>query len=420
MSGFSSNKPLSDSTGNFPIQDGPAIDAFSKLRTSAPTMVFDSVQRYNKLPLIWGELVFGSATSTHDTNISSVRMVVGTDAGDRVIRQTHKYFRYQPGLSQVAMFTGALNSGKQGLRQCIGLFDGYNGLFFQQQDGIYGVVKRSTASGSDAGIDTLVEQSDWNLDKMDGTGPSGIVINETMANIYFIDYEWLGSGRVRFGFIINGILRYCHEMIFANNLSEPYMSTPHLPLRYEIENTSVTASGSELLHICSSVFTEGDVRVFRSTRQSVNNGVSSISVTSRRAVLSIRSKGTFNGIVNRATVLISSFSAQTATNNILLEIIKGHVLGGPQSWSSVGNNSTLEIDVSGTTITGGDVLLSRYITSSSPVDAGTLRESILTGLRIDNGISLNFDGTHQILSIVATAQTGTADVLASLDLDELY
>ena len=321
------------------------------------------------------------------------------------------------GLSQAITFTGVFAAGKNNLRQCVGLFDGYNGLFFEQNDNIVSVVKRSSTTGST--VDDIINQSSWNLDKMDGTGPSGTVIDLTVVNIFVIDFEWLGSGRVRFGFILNGLVTYCHELNFANSLDKPYMSTPHLPIRYEIENIGITASSSEMLHICSSVFTEGTVKSFRGTLQSFNNGITPISVTTRRPVLSIRPKATFNGIINRGIVSIQSFNIQVDTNGILLEIVQGGSIGGSPSWTSTSDNSITEMNVSGTTITGGEVILSRYVSSANPVSAGELKES-LARLRIDNGLSVKLDGVQEIFSVVATAQTGTSSVLATVDVSELY
>jgi len=367
---------------------------------------------------LWGEKLENSATSTHSVDFAAVQMQCTGVSGDKVIRQTHKYFRYQPGLSQIAVFTSVFSAQKDNLRQRVGLFDGYNGLFFEQDGYNTSVCRRTSASGST--VDNVTNQIDWNLDKMDGTGPSGVTIDLTKTNIFCIDFEWLGSGRVRYGFILNGMPVYCHEINNANLLTVPYMSSPHLPVRYEIENTAATTSNSSMLHICSAVFTEGTFRIFRRVFQSFNSGITTAAVTTRRPVLSIRPKETFNSILNRGIILINSFNTQVDTNGILLELVKGGTIGGAPSWTSGGENSISEFDVAGTTISGGEVVLSRYISSTNPVSAGELKEAI-SGLRIENGISLNFDGTIQeTFSIVATAQTGTANVLAAIDVSELY
>jgi len=179
--------------------------------------------------------------------------VSATTAGTRV-RQTFMRFNYQPGKSQLIMITGVLGAGGTGLTQCLGYFDEDNGLFFCCDEGVLNVVRRTSVTGSP--VDTSVAQSAWNLDKMDGTGASGITLDFTKTQIFIIDFEWLGVGRVRMGLVHNGHIIYCHESLNSNNLDEVYMSTPNLPLRYEISNDGTGAADS-LKQICGTVISEG-------------------------------------------------------------------------------------------------------------------------------------------------------------------
>jgi hypothetical protein len=54
--------------------------------------------------------------------------------------------------------------------------------------------------------ETVVPQTNWNIDKLDGTGISGITLDISKAQILWMDIEWLGLGTVRIGFVINGNL----------------------------------------------------------------------------------------------------------------------------------------------------------------------------------------------------------------------
>jgi hypothetical protein len=56
----------------------------------------------------------------------------------------------------------------------------------------------------------------WNGDKLDGTGASGLTLDLTKPQILWIDFEWLGVGNVRCGFIINGQYIVCHTYQTAN------------------------------------------------------------------------------------------------------------------------------------------------------------------------------------------------------------
>jgi hypothetical protein len=94
-------------------------------------------------------------------------------------------------------------------------------------------------------IDTKIPQSEWNLDTMDGDGPSGYNVDLTKMQMFYIDYSWYGAGFVRFGFRgVDGIVTYCHKVINNNTNSEAYMRSGNLPARYETntfqKNTKIT------------------------------------------------------------------------------------------------------------------------------------------------------------------------------------
>ena len=87
-------------------------------------------------------------------------------------------------------------------------------------------------------IDTKVAQSNWNIDKADGTGPSGFDLDITKIQMAYLDYSWYGAGKIRFGFKdTHGHVKYMHEFIHNNQLDEAYMRSGNIPGRYEIENT---------------------------------------------------------------------------------------------------------------------------------------------------------------------------------------
>ena len=107
------------------------------------------------------------------------------------------------------------------------------------------------------GTTIRVAQEDWNIDKLDGTGPSGITLNSSKAQILWMDIEWLGVGSVRIGFVIDGAFIHCHTFHHSNIIESTYITSGSLPLRYEIANTGITTSTSNLKQICSSVISEG-------------------------------------------------------------------------------------------------------------------------------------------------------------------
>lgn len=232
-----------------------AYDAFGRLRVSNPLTIFDSKNVMSKNTL-FDESLSGSGGVTYSSNKSTVNLNVTEVSGDKVIRQSKRVMSYQPGKSLLNLNTFVMNTLTANLKQKIGMFDANNGIFFYADGTTLKIVRRTYVTGSPA--DTEVLQSAWNGDKLDGTGASGYSLNPTLATILFMDFEWLGMGAVRVGFVIDGKFIVAHTFKNANDLSTVYMQTANLPIRYEIETVATLAAGTYTLQqVCSTTMIEG-------------------------------------------------------------------------------------------------------------------------------------------------------------------
>ena len=222
---------------------GTNTDAFGRLRTSGPYTLFDAQNRYVKNDL-FDESTATGGTVTYDANASTVSLNVTTTSGSSVVRQSYRSFSYQPGKGLLTLNTFVMDTAKANVRTRVGYFNEQNGVFLERDGTTVNIVRRTYTSG--AAVDTVVPQSSWNGDKLDGTGASGLTLDLTKAQILWEDFEWLGVGSVRVGFVIDGGYIVCHTFQNANNLDSVYMTTAMLPVRYEITNTGAAASSSTL------------------------------------------------------------------------------------------------------------------------------------------------------------------------------
>lgn len=367
--------------------DSPSIDAFGRWRVSNPETIFDSKQIFDSAPLYWDDAeVSGSGTSTaHSTNEAATTITVGATTAGKRVRQTYRRFNYQPGKSQLILCTWGEFDTSTGITKEVGYFDDNNGLFFRSDEGTLSVVRRTYVTG--AAVDNPVSQSSWNIDSLDGTGASGITLDLTKTQIGIIDFEWLGVGRVRMGFVIDGVIYYCHQFLNANNLGLVYMSTPNLPLRYSIENDGNGAT-DDFLHVCSSIISEGGSEQLGATL-SVSRGATSFTTASNTSVnplIGIRLKSTHLG----ATIIPESFSVLcTSTADFEILVLLNPTVAGSDaaSWTSLAN-SAVEYDVT----RDNTNLLSSYVPLYSEVASSTnqfraqispeLKQSILIGADI--------------------------------------
>ena len=250
-----SSSPLNNVSKPSPSQyNAFRTDMFGRTKISEPYTIFDSVHRY-KASGDYSDTTAGTASVTYNINQSTELLNVGTASGDKVTRESRRVFPYQPGKSLQVMQTFVFAPAKTNLRQRAGYFSRTNGYYLELDGTTLSLVRRSYVTGEL--LETRVPQSQWNMDKLDGTGPSDVVLDISKAQIMWSEYEWLGAGSVRIGFAIDGVFIAAHQFNHANRVDSVYITTASLPIRYEIENTGATSSASSMKQICATVISNG-------------------------------------------------------------------------------------------------------------------------------------------------------------------
>jgi hypothetical protein len=391
------------STGNTVSIGGTNLDAFGRLRVSQPYTLFDSQNRYAADPQFDTSTATGGA-ATHLSNESSVSMAVTTTSGSEVVRQTFRVFPYQPGKSLLLLATFKMDTAKTNLRQRVGYFNTGNGVFLEKNGtGVPRFVVRTSTSGS-ASDARYVDQTSWNGDKLDGTGTSGITLDLTTTHILFLDFEWLGVGSVRCGFVINGQFIVCHTFHNSNIQTAVYMTTAILPVRYEITNTGTTASSSAMKQICSSVMSEGGYDSVSAEQVVRRTAVLATISTTFLPLLSMRLNSSRLGAVilpNRVSVL------PTTNQNYEVVLVKNSTLTGASYVTGSFNN--VDYDVTATAMTGGTIVQSDYVTSSAQ---GRATLAAPTGYNFDLQLGTSLAGVSDVYTLgirtVSGATSGDA------------
>jgi hypothetical protein len=389
-------------------------DAFGRIRTSSPLTLFDSSHRYKDNGL-WATSTATGGTATFDANAGLVDLSVTTSSGSSVIRETTKCFSYQPGKSLLVMSTFVLSPAKTNLRQRIGYYGAANGMYLELDNTTLSFVERSSSTGTLA--ETRVPQSTWNIDPLNGTGPSNLTLDPTKAQILWMDIEWLGLGTVRLGFVINGKFIHCHSFHHANIITSTYITTASLPLRYEITNTAATASASTLKQVCSTILSEGGYEL-RGLQQAIGTTITSPHVLTTAGtyypVISLRLKSAALDAIVILTAL--SILAATANANYSWRVVASATTTGG-TWTSAGTDSSVEYNLTGTATTGGRILAQGYFSSTNQSTASVdiLKEALFKFQLERNGLTT----TPYELSLVVAASSSTSNVHASMDWEEI-
>lgn len=397
------------------------IGLFNRLRTAQSLTLFDNQLQYGNQDIFWDTKIVGAnSTVTHDQYNSAADLTVADDGG-YIIRQLKEYMRYQSGNAQVIKisYTPDINSSEISfvLRTTSGAF-----------------------SGSVAGtpFDLVIPQNEWNYDKLDGTGVSGITLDYTKSNIGLMDLEWLGT--VRFGFEIDGKFQLCHTIDNANKIRGAYMTTANLPARYAImrEGTNIiqeigyfdfnngifmryNAIGTTgtLKQICLAIESESGSGEERGVIFSPSTEAIPV-VLAAGATISISARHllTYNGIENRAKFDPRVYSVTTTDEIVWARVVyNAEIVGGTWTqYSENGYDSIMELNDTGTiTPNTGLTIDNKYVVatnSGSKDNPNSTRTQISSKLLY--GIGIDADTPIPLSLEITNTGTNPTNIFYSL------
>lgn len=370
-------------------KDAGNLDAFGRLRVSSPTTLFDSKTLHNKSSLFWSQTAVGTGADVRFTGENTDASVTLSAAanGAYAIRQTTQRFNYQPGKSQLCLYTGVLTPVSNAYKR-LGSFQSLTaapytpncGLYFETQTDSPSSIAVIQQNNSFLVPTVSARREEWNIDKLDGRGPSGKTLQLSAANIFLIDYEWLGVGRTRYGVVIDGQVCYCHAFNNAGNVAGAYMLTPNLPVRAEIRQVGPGTATMKM--ICCSIMSEAGAD-FTGVTRAVDTGTAGVPITvtgNRRAALGLRLQAdkldSVNELLNVSVLGLVTGAANIAP--IRYELVANPTLGGSAvTWTNIdAANSNFQYSVvpdNTVTVTGGTVITSGYTSQGSTIDLSGFR-----------------------------------------------
>ena len=388
--------------------DGAAGDAFGRIRVSNPETIYSQKFLYSKSDsTFFSEELNGAATSVLDASNSCIDMGV-TNSGDFAIRQSRQRINYQAGKSQLYKMTGILNP-EAGTEKRIGCFQGGTSSPFNVLDGIcfesdgtdmYAKIYKA-GTESDSAI-----QSSW-LDPLDGSGPSGITIDWSKTQIFIIDYQWLGVGRVRFGLGIDGVTYYVHEFNHANIKDQVYMRSPNQPVRYEIRSTGGTGT---MKQICCAVDSEGGQSPSGLTASVRSTSSISVGSSSYELIKAIRLKP---DQLDATVILDKVNTIAISSGDYEYVICWNPIIAGTENWVDVTGAAIQEWDGDGSTNNVTPLIIMDGGFNSSDTDAKTTL--INSTLRLGSAI----DGEQDVIALAVKTESGTDTFKGSMTLRQL-
>ena len=239
-------------------------------------------------------------------------------------------------------------------------------------------------------VDARIPHTGFNIDKADGTGPTGFNLDINKILMYYIDYAWYGAGTIRFGVKDqDGEISYLHKFVHGNNKVEAYFRSGNLPVRYEVINGETAPSAAPtLFHWGTSMIMDGMFNEDRGYTFSATGQLNTINQFSPYTILNIRLAPTAdNGIPGGFGVRDLCNHMQiwplscdiSATDACQIQIILNGQLSNPApTWVNVGGNSLAQYDDAATLTTGGEVVWQGIVGAPAPRQAAVNYSGVTT------------------------------------------
>jgi len=215
-------------------------------------------------------------------------------ANDFIRRETSNVISYIPGKEQFVTMACRFDIPVADITRRIGIYNDENGAFFEDDGtGDYFLVIKKN------GVETVRvgrNAGEWNGDALTGDGRSQIIANPITQQLLGIEYEWYGSGQVKFGYVIDGEFHVIHTVNNANYTVGTWTKTPFLPLRQELIASGTYTGPSQYFYLSSSsVIAEGGIEDIGS----IHNAENGLDFVSSSPLVEIDT--TTNNLINAKT-----------------------------------------------------------------------------------------------------------------------
>jgi hypothetical protein len=293
----------------------------------------------------------GAVTSV----VPQAKIASGLAAAGTAQLQSIQSVRYRSGREGYSFFTCEFTTQAGGVlgiadsNQQIGLFDDQNGIYL----GFTGI--NFCIATRKEGVDTIVTQSSFNRDKLDGTGMSGITADFSKNNVFKISYGYLGAAIIVYEILrSDGVWTPFHVVEYPGSTTNTSISNPVLPVTCRVEKTAGATNVIMMTSSWSAGTITGNASPLISNRGFAFTNTKAISANLRTSIFTLKNSTVFGGLTNRIPFqpIFISVSAD-GTKNVDIQILKNATINGTSYHSIDANNSVVSYDIAATSVSGG-------------------------------------------------------------------
>lgn len=344
----------------------------------------------------------GTITNANSEAILSTSGTTGAVAGLQSKTNLEYISGHEANAQFTAAFTGAIANNTQ---QYIGIIDSDNGFGVGFNGTSFGVVSRNN------GTDTFVSQSNFNGDKLNGTGPSQFNYDYTKLNVFRISYGWLGASIIKFQIMnSNGNWITFHIIKQPNSSSFPSIANAMLPISAQVFDRA----GGSSLTLRTASWNMGIVSIQSSAanRYFAITNTAAIPLLTETHLLTLRNPTTFQSLPNKINVTFANYiigDATGAINPLILRIYKNATVAGTSFSNVSAGNSVCTFSTAGTYTIGTGTLL--LIAPFSEYNVGKI---MIQPYSIYNIIAYPNDQ----LTVTIQAPSGASTIIGGLEWSE--
>lgn len=229
--------------------------------------------------------------------------------------------------------------------------------------GLFEITTASTAVGTfaetKAGVaatEIFVKQTDWNGDKLNGFGASGITLNTQKGNVYQISIQYLGFGAISFQVEACGTNKNnadfinVHTLKLPNTLTTTSVGNPAFPFTMAVYSAGSTTDLQVKVGSFAG-FIEGQKKL-HGNRLSYFNQLTTVGAANYHALFTIYNSLYYGGRSNQSVInLLSVSGALKHTSPTIFYLIKNGSLVGNPNFAQYTAASCSWVDSSATTVT---------------------------------------------------------------------
>lgn len=233
----------------------------------------------------------------------------------------------------------------------------------------------STIQSGAADVLTFISQSDFNIDTLDGNGPSQVTLDQSKLNVWQIQYRWLGAGEMRYAIENpdNGSMIFFHHEHYSNRNTTPHLDNPSFKIGYIAANTAGPSTGVSVFGSSMMGSIEGPLEI-TGLPTGVSTTHSSLAANNFNHILTIKNRLTHKDKINlrltRLTDISLAFDGQDPGELFIYFNATG--FSGTHIFNPIGTESSVAYSTVTGNFTNPGVPLAAFVIAKG----GSIQESI--------------------------------------------